>query len=67
MPARPQRKKPLPPGPSSGKYEGANHADRWRKRKEEGQRWRLSKNAVIWALIVIAMATSVTLIVLKAI
>ena len=49
-----------------GKYEGANQADRWRKRMRQGRRWRPSANMVIWTLIVLAMTVSIALIAHKA-
>ncbi|PBB35755.1 hypothetical protein CK218_19425 [Mesorhizobium sp. WSM3879] len=65
MAARAKHKKPPGPGPS-GKYEGANHADLWRKRMTERHRWRLTPNAVVWTLVVIAMTVSISLIAIKA-
>ncbi|TPI23380.1 hypothetical protein FJW10_02605 [Mesorhizobium sp. B4-1-1] len=49
-----------------GEYEGANQADRWRKRMRQGRRWRLSANVVIWTFIVLLMTVSIMLIANKA-
>jgi hypothetical protein len=49
-----------------GEHEGANQADRWRKRMRQGRRWRLSRNFVTWLLILVMIAISSTLIALKA-
>ncbi|QKC90057.1 hypothetical protein EB230_17795 [Mesorhizobium sp. NZP2234] len=45
-----------------GQHEGANKADRWRKRMRQGRRWRLSRNFVTWLLILVMIAISSTLI-----
>lgn len=49
-----------------GEHGGANQADRWRKRMRQGRTWRVTTNVTIWALIVAAMAISITLILMKA-
>ena len=49
-----------------GQHEGANQADRWRKRMRQGRRWRLSRNFVTWLLILVMIAISSTLIALNA-
>lgn len=49
-----------------GQYEGANQADRWRKRMRQGRHWRASRNFVTWLLILVMIAIFSTLIALNA-
>jgi len=48
-----------------GQHEGANQADRWRKRMRQGRRWRLSRNVVTWLIILVMIVISSTLIALN--
>jgi hypothetical protein len=48
------------------RHQGANQADRWRKRLRNRRRWRLPRYAVSWALILAAIIILSGLIALKA-